>query len=67
MGNMPVTQNYKTITISAGSFVQIEMAVRLEIAVLESRIARVHPDTIGHSIDVRNLFELRIALAEFSA
>lgn len=64
---MSETIYYKTITISTGSFVQIETAIRLEIAALECRIARAHPDTIGHNIDVRNLFELRVALVEFSA
>ncbi len=64
---MSETIYYKTITISTGSFVQIELAIRLEIAALERRIACSHPDTIGHNADVRRLFELRVALVEFSA
>ena len=64
---MSVTQNYKTITISTGAFVQIEMAIRLEIATLEHRIDRAHPDTTFRRIDVMRLADLRAALVEFSA
>lgn len=64
---MSETIYYKTITISTWSFVQIEMAIRLEVAALERRIECAHPDTIGHNIDVRRLFDLRIALVEFTA
>jgi len=64
---MSVTQSYKTITISTGAFVEIEMAIRLEIAAQERHIARTHIDTIGHTAAVRRLAELRAALVEFSA
>jgi hypothetical protein len=64
---MSETIYYKTITISTGSFVQIEMAIRLEIAALERHIGRTHPDTIGRNAAVRRLAELRAALVEFSA
>ena len=64
---MSETIYYKTITISTGSFVAIETAIRLEIATLERRIARTNPDFIGHGIDVRNLDGLRAAMVEFSA
>ena len=64
---MSETIYYKTITISTGAFVEIEMAIRLEIAALDRRIACAHPDTIGHTIDVRRAAELRDALVEFSA
>lgn len=64
---MSVTQNYKTITLSTGAFVEIEMAIRLEIAAQERQVERTHIDTIGHTAAVRRLTELRAALVEFSA
>lgn len=59
---MPVTQNYKTVTISIVAFVEIELAVRLEIAHLE-RITEA--GVVGVSLE--RLAALRTALAEFSA
>lgn len=65
---MSETIYYKTITISTGSFVQIEMAIRLEIAImLERRVDRAHQDASFRRIDVKRLAELRAALVEFTA
>ncbi|WP_426079292.1 hypothetical protein [Janthinobacterium sp. PSPC3-1] len=64
---MSETIYYKTIKISTGAFVQIEMAIRLEIAVLEHRVDRAHPDATFRRIDVMRLAELRAALVEFTA
>lgn len=64
---MSETIYYKTITISTGAFVEIEMAIRLEIAAQERQIARTHIDTIGHTAAVCRMAELRAALVEFSA
>lgn len=63
---MSVTQNYKTITISTGSFVAIEMAIRLEIAYLERWLVESNP-LESRAGNERRLFELRVALVEFSA
>ncbi|MFZ4878452.1 hypothetical protein ACL9RI_25480 [Janthinobacterium sp. Mn2066] len=59
---MSDTIYYKTITISTGSFVQIELAVRLEIANLE----RITEAGVA-GVSLERLASLRIALAEFSA
>ncbi len=59
---MSETIYYKTITISTGSFVQIELAVRLEIAHLE----RITEAGVA-GVSLERLAALRIALAEFSA
>lgn len=64
---MSVTQNYKTITISTGSIVAIEFAVRLEIAYLERRMAEYRHMAAETAADTRRLFELRVALTELSA
>lgn len=59
---MSVTESYKTITISAAAFVEIELAVRLEIAYLE----RITEAGVA-GVSLERLAALRIALAEFSA
>lgn len=59
---MSVTESYKTITISTAAFVEIELAVRLEIANLE-RITEV--GVLGMSLE--RLAALRTALAELTA
>lgn len=64
---MSVTQNYKTVTISTGAFLEIEVAIRMEIAANERHVARTNPDTIGHHDGVERLAKLRAALVEFSA
>lgn len=59
---MSVTESYKKVTISMGAFVEIEFAVRLEIAHLE-RITEA--GVVGVSLE--RLCALRAALAEFKA
>ena len=59
---MSVTESYKTVTLSMRAFVEIELAIRLEIAHLE-RITEA--GVVGMSLE--RLAALRIALAEFSA
>lgn len=64
---MSETIYYKTITISTGSFVQIEMAIRMEIAASEIRLAKYHHLEAAEPYERKHLAALRIALAEFSA
>lgn len=59
---MSVTESYKTVTISTAAFVEIELAVRLEIAHLERITAA---GVVGVSLE--RLVALRIALAELTA
>ncbi|OFJ47595.1 hypothetical protein BA896_023340 [Janthinobacterium lividum] len=64
---MSETIYYKTITISTSDFVAIEMAIRKEIGYLERWLAESHEFAMGRDINVRRLFDLRVALVEFSA
>jgi hypothetical protein len=65
---MSETIYYKTITISTGSFVQIELAVRKEIAYLERQVeSGDFMSADSHNFSVRRLADLRAALVEFSA
>lgn len=59
---MSVTQSYKTITLSTGAFVAIELAIRLEIAHLE----RITEAGVS-GMSLYRLAALRAALVEFSA
>lgn len=64
---MSVTQSYKTITLSIGSFVAIEFAIRMEIVYLERRLASYRHQADATDADISRLVELRAALVEFSA
>ncbi|MGK5021941.1 hypothetical protein [Janthinobacterium sp. LB2P10] len=64
---MSETIYYKTITISTGAFVQIEMAIRLEIAGLENRLAEYHHLATAAPYERQRLAALRAALVEFSS